>query len=337
MAGPDEDLTEETMISTYFAPLASGVAGAFGLADDCALITPAPGHDLVVKTDPIAEGVHFLAGDAPEDIAWKALAVNVSDLAAKAATPRAYLMAISFPTAPQRGWLEAFTRGLAEAQAAFAMHLIGGDTDRRPGPVTISMTVFGEVTRDAYVPRAGAAPGDQLFVSGTLGDAALGLELRRDPMLAHQLGVRPEDTRYLVNRSRRPQPRLALRTALVRHARAAMDLSDGLAKDLGRMMRAAHTGARVAFEALPVSPPARAVLGHFDDADAKIAATGDDYEILAAVGPEDVAGFVAMAALAGVPVTRIGMVTAEPEVIIQKGGIAMAFPSLGYDHFAART
>ena len=134
---------EEGIVQGFLAPLAAGYAGAFGLADDCAAITPTPGHDLVVKTDPVAAGVHFLADDAPEDIAWKALAVNVSDLAAKAAVPRAYLLALSFPVAPRRAWIERLAKGLAEAQAAFGMHLVGGDTDRRPGPITLSVTVFG--------------------------------------------------------------------------------------------------------------------------------------------------------------------------------------------------
>ena len=125
------------------APLSAGYPGAFGLRDDCAAITPTPGHDLIVKTDPVAEGVHFSADDAPEDIGWKALAVNVSDLTAKGARPLAYLMALSFPDPPSAAWMRRFTQGLAAAQTAFGMHLIGGDTDRRPGPITISITVFG--------------------------------------------------------------------------------------------------------------------------------------------------------------------------------------------------
>ena len=124
---------EDSIIQSFLAPLAAGYPGAYGLLDDCAAITPTLGHDLIVKTDPVAAGVHFFADDAPEDIAWKALAVNVSDLAAKAAVPRAYLMALSFPEAPTADWMRRFAKGLGDAQAAFGMHLIGGDTDRRPG------------------------------------------------------------------------------------------------------------------------------------------------------------------------------------------------------------
>src|SRR5438552_6732719 len=179
----DERLHGEEAIIRLLAPLARGAPGAFGLEDDCALITPAPGTELVLKTDPVAEGVHFLADDAPEDIAWKALAVNVSDLAAKAARPLGYLMALSFPEAPTARWLARFAAGLQAAQASFGCHLLGGDTDRRPGPLTISISIVGEVEAGRMVRRGTARPGEALFVSGSLGDAALGLALRKNPAL----------------------------------------------------------------------------------------------------------------------------------------------------------
>ena len=160
---------EESLIQEFLAPLAAGYPGAFGLTDDCAAFTPTAGCDLVVKTDPVAADIHFFPDDAPEDIGWKALAVNVSDLAAKAATPRAYLMALSFPEAPNRDWMQRFAAGLSQAQQAFGMHLIGGDTDRRPGPVTVSITVFGEVPAGRMVRRGTAKAGDLICVSGTLG------------------------------------------------------------------------------------------------------------------------------------------------------------------------
>src|SRR6476620_6391259 len=179
-----EPLQGEEAIIRLLAPLAQGAPGALGLEDDCALLAPAPGSELVLKTDPVAEGVHFLADDAPEDIAWKALAVNVSDLAAKAARPLGYLMALSFPEPPGVAWLARFAAGLQAAQSAFGCHLLGGDTDRRPGPLTITITIVGEVETGRMVRRATARPGDALFVSGTLGDAALGLLLRKDQALA---------------------------------------------------------------------------------------------------------------------------------------------------------
>ncbi len=146
---------EDAIVQTYFAPLAAGYAGAFGLRDDCAVVTPGAGMDLVVKTDPVRAGVHFFANDPPADIAWKALAVNISDLAAKGAVPIAYVMSLSFPEVPTEDWLRSFTSGLAEAQAAFGCHLAGGDTDKAGGPISIAITAFGAVPAGRMVRRGG--------------------------------------------------------------------------------------------------------------------------------------------------------------------------------------
>ena len=168
---------EESLIQGYLAPLAAGFPGAFGLQDDCALLTPEPGTELVLKTDPVMAGVHFFPDDAPDDIAWKALAANVSDLAAKGAQPLAYLMALALPVAPKHAWMQRFVLGLGQAQQAFGCHLIGGDTDRRPGPLTITPMVIGEIPCGQMVRRSAALSGDIICVSGSLGDASLGLAL----------------------------------------------------------------------------------------------------------------------------------------------------------------
>ncbi len=331
---------EEAIIQTYLEPLAAGFAGALGLKDDCAVLSPAAGMDLVLKTDPIAEGVHFLADDAPADIGWKALAVNVSDLAAKGARPVAYLMALSFPTAPSRGWMAGFAAGLAEAQAAFGITLAGGDTDRRPGPVTISITVLGEVPHGGMIQRATARAGDALYVTGTLGEAALGLKFRLEPGLADRLSLSDDDRQSAIDRYRRPQPRLALREAVRAHARAAMDLSDGLAKDLGRMARASGCGARVALQDLPLGAAGAAAVAadgaHWRD----VVASGDDYELLIAVAPDRMADFERAAAEAradgegGVAVTRIGTMTSEGGVHLFKPDGSLFVPTRGgWDHF----
>jgi thiamine-monophosphate kinase len=331
---------EEPIIQEFLAPLASGYAGAFGLLDDCAAITPTPGHDLVVKTDPVAAGVHFLPDDPPADIAWKALAVNVSDLAAKAAVPRFYLMALSFPTAPTRGWMRAFAGGLAEAQAAFGMLLIGGDTDRRPGPATISITVFGEVPTGRMVRRGTARPGDLLYVTGSLGAAAIGLALQREPHLAQEWGIGTDAVARAIRRFRRPEPRLALRPALLEHARAAMDLSDGLAKDLGRMCRASGCGAQVRLERVPHEGAVAAAVARDPARWHDVIASGDDYEILAAVPPEKANAFedTARAAVSALPepfaVTCIGEMTASGEVDFRDaGGRPFPLARTGWDHF----
>jgi thiamine-monophosphate kinase len=327
-------LRGEEAIIRLLAPLAAGYPGAFGLEDDCALVTPEPGTELVLKTDPIAEGVHFLTGDAPEDIAWKALAVNVSDLAAKGAKPIGYLMALSFPEAPAQAWMARFAAGLRAAQEQFGCHLIGGDTDRRPGPLTVTITVLGSVPQGRMVRRGTAKPGEVLFVSGTLGDATLGLALRQMPDLAKAWGLSPEDGAHLRRRYLRPEPRLELAAALRAHASAAMDISDGLAKDLGRMCSASGCGARVRFADLPLSVAAAKVVAADPSLRDRIVAGGDDYEILAAVRAEEQAAFEAAAAQAGVSVTCIGSVLAGAGVVIEgPDGQEMPLERTGWDHF----
>jgi thiamine-monophosphate kinase len=330
----DDPVRGEEAIVRALAPLAEGFAGAFGLQDDCALITPAPDTELVLKTDPVAEGVHFLADDDPQDIAWKALAVNVSDLAAKAARPIAYLMALSFPEAPSAGWLSRFAAGLAAAQARFGCHLIGGDTDRRPGPLTIAITLVGEVERGRMVRRGTAGAGEALFVSGTLGDAALGLALRGDVALATAWGLIPTEVEHLRRRYARPEPRLSLAAALREHASAAMDISDGLAKDLARLCAASGCAARVRLADMPLSPAAAKALAADPALARLIVAAGDDYEVLATVPAVKAAQFQASAAEAGVAVTRIGTTASGEGIRIEdRDGRPLDLERTGWDHF----
>jgi len=326
---------EEAIIQGTFAPLARGYPGAFGLTDDAALVTPEPGTELVLTTDAVAEGVHFLPDDLPEDIAWKALAVNISDLAGKGARPIGYLMALSFPALPPADWLAAFARGLADAQASFGCHLIGGDTDRRPGPLTVTITAIGAVLQGRMVRRATARRGDTIFVSGTLGDAALGLDLRKGLQQAARLRLSSTEANHLLRRYARPEPRLGLAEALRAHASAAMDLSDGLAKDLARLCRASNCAGHVRFADIPVSPAAaRALAVDPTGIAARIAASGDDYEILAAVPPAAAGEFVAAAVRAGIPVTAIGVLSSGHDVVIAgPDGRPMLLPSAGWDHF----
>jgi thiamine-monophosphate kinase len=336
MSGEETRIRSEAeLIETYLAPLAAGDPEGVGLGDDCAFLAPPAGALLVLKTDPLAEGVHFLADEAPEDIAWKALAVNVSDLAAKAATPLGYLLALSFPEPPTHGFMRRFAAGLADAQRAFGMRLLGGDTDRRPGPMTVTPTVLGAGPAGARLIRRNARHGDVLFVSGTLGDGALGLALRRDPALATPAGLTEQGAAHLRARYRRPEPRLALARALMAHGRAAMDLSDGLVKDLGRLCRASGTGAIVEAARLPVSAPAQAMLRADPSRLSLVLAGGDDYEVLAAVPPERAAAFAADAAKDGAPVTEIGRLGADPGVqIIGPDGAELDPGTSGYDHFS---
>ena len=329
--------SEDDLVGTYLAPLAAGFAGALGLKDDCAVLVPTPGHELVLKTDPVVAGVHFFADDDPADIAWKALAANVSDLAAKGATPRIYLMALSLAEAPERDWMARFAEGLGAAQRAFGIHLAGGDTDRTPGHFSIAMTVIGEVPAGRMVRRAAAEAGDALYVSGTLGDAALGLALRTDGALAARLGLTADEASHVLRRYLRPEARVALAEALRAHARAAMDLSDGLMKDLGRMCRASGVGARVMAADLPVSPAVRRALAAEPARIRDVVAAGDDYEILAAIPASACADFESAAQRAGVAVTRIGEVTSAREVhVLDAQGVPLAPGRSGWDHFQPR-
>jgi thiamine-monophosphate kinase len=288
----------------------------------------------VLTTDAVAEGVHFFAGDAPADIAWKALAVNVSDLAAKGAQPVAYLMSLSFPARPEPAWLAAFAAGLGAAQTAFGIALAGGDTDRRPGPLSVTITAIGRVPQGRMVRRATARAGNELFLSGTLGDSALGLRLRQDPARAGAMGLDEKGAEALLGRYLRPEPRLALTPHLLSYATAAMDVSDGLVKDCGRLARASGLGAALEAARLPLSEPARTALRHDPDLIQAVLTGGDDYEVLAAVAPGDAEAFREAAMASGVTVSAIGRLAhGEGVAVTGFDGRPLAIRDGGWDHF----
>jgi thiamine-monophosphate kinase len=292
--------SEDELIAQYFAPLA-GPAG-LGLRDDAALLRPPPQRDLVLTTDALVAGVHFFADDPPDAIARKALRVNLSDLAAKGAEPLGFLLNLALPGDWSAPWLAAFAAGLGEDAATYGCPLLGGDTVKTPGPLTLAITALGSVSPGRMPPRFGVKPGDRLYVTGSIGDAALGLRLRlgQGPALAEA------DRRYLLDRYLLPQPRLALAQAMASHARAGMDVSDGFVGDLTKMLRVSDVTARVDLARLPLSAAAAAAVAA-DPALFEIAATGgDDYELIAAVAPESCAEFETAAADAGVAVTCVG-------------------------------
>jgi thiamine-monophosphate kinase len=327
--------SEESIIAEFWAPLAQGFPGALGLKDDCAILSPPPGCDLVATTDAVVVGVHVLADERPAAIAWKALAVNVSDLVAKGASPLAYLMSLSLPEAPERVWLADFAEGLARAQAAFGCRLAGGDTDRAAGPLRVSITAFGTITRGKFVQRATAQVGDHVYVSGTIGDAALGLALRRDPSLAGRWKLDTDARGLLESRFCVPAPPVALAGIVRTYARAAIDISDGLVKDFDRLCRAAHVGGCLEAARVPLSAPATAVVADDHVALESLLTGGEDYEVLAVVAPGRAADFEAAAAAAGRPVTRIGVLS-EPSVgvsVVAADGRALTFNTTGWDHF----
>ncbi|PPC87185.1 MAG: thiamine-phosphate kinase [Hyphomicrobium sp.] len=327
----DRISNETELIQTYLAPLARGCAGALDLSDDAAYISPIPGMDIVISTDPILAGVHFFADDNANDIAWKALAVNVSDLAAKGAMPVAYTMTLAFPDAPERAWMERFASGLAAAQQAFGCHLIGGDTDRTSGPLAIGITAIGQVPTGKMVRRRGARAGDHVFVTGTLGDAALGLKLRSSGSI-FGAKVTDEAKSWLIDRYLRPQPRLQISAVLQRYATAAMDISDGFLKDLRRLC--GPQGIALTFSDLPLSTSARQIIMADIEQRACVLAGGDDYEILFSVMAADKAAMMAAASLLGVCIKEVGVLRNESEILVRDDeGNVIEVSQSGYDHF----
>jgi thiamine-monophosphate kinase len=332
---PRTIISEEELIQQYLAPLAAGAPGAFGLKDDCAVVRPPAGQDLVVTTDALVSGLHFLPDEAPEIIAWRALAVNVSDLAGKGATPLCYLMALALPEAPSADWMMQFAGGLKDAQDHYGLTLIGGDTDRRTNvPLSVTITAMGLVPEGQMVRRTTAKVGDRIFVSGTLGDAALGLALRRNPDSKRFPELDKDQRRFLLDRFLRPTARIELSALLLESASAAMDLSDGLAKDLGRLCKVSGVAARIAFADLPLSGAAARVLAaHPEFAEVPVSG-GDDYEILATIAAGEAEAFEEAALELGVAVTDIGEIVKGSGVTITGAdGNAMVLAKTGYDHF----
>jgi thiamine-monophosphate kinase len=317
---------EFAAIARYFVPLATH-PGSFGLKDDLAWLRPRPGRRLVFKTDAIVVGVHTLLGDAPDLVARKALRVNLSDLAAKGARPLGYLLALMLPPRTGAAWLARFASGLAADQAQFGLPLLGGDLTRTPGPAAISITAIGEAPKRRPLLRAGARRGDAVYVSGTIGDAALGLLV----LTGKLRGIGASHRRFLADRYRLPQPRLALGAAVAPLATAAMDVSDGLVADLGHICDASRCGAEIEAAAVPASP---AALAAGADHLPRRLAGGDDYELLFTVPPRAEARLPALARRAGVALTCIGRIVPRKGVrVLGPNGKPLRLDAGGWQHF----
>jgi thiamine-monophosphate kinase len=322
---------EDSLIARYFRPLATD-PGAFDLGDDAAVLKAA-GEDIVVTTDAIVEGVHFLPDDPADTIARKALRVNLSDLAAKGATPAGFVLTLALRTADD-AWLKPFARGLGEDAALFDCPLLGGDTVSTPGPLMISITAFGRVPEGRLVHRSGAQPGDRVVVTGTIGDAALGLAVLKGGATAPVLAdVAVHAT--LVDRYRVPQPRNALAKAIRDHAHASMDVSDGLAGDLAKLCAASGVSAVIDAPSIPLSAAAARLLARGTVGIEAVVSGGDDYEILCAISENQWPAFVQAAGMAGVAVTSIGTVISGASVpkFLDGQGSEIVLPRLSYSHF----
>jgi thiamine-monophosphate kinase len=319
-------LSEFDLIARYFtrAPLSPSVA--LGVGDDCALLSPTPGMQLAISSDMLVEGRHFFAGADPLQLGHKCLAVNLSDLAAMGAKPLAFTLALALPEA-KAGWLEPFSTGMLALADMHACDLIGGDTTK--GPLNICITIFGEVPAGAALRRDAAQSGDDVWISGTLGDARLALAGYR-----HELALDEHTLNTAAQRMHAPTPRVALGLALRGIAHAAIDISDGLVGDLGHILERSGAGASINADALPAGPM---LAGQPSDIRRRFAlAGGDDYELCFTAPADRRDDVLAAARATGTPVTRIGCIEATPGLrITDDAGTALPLSLTSFDHFAS--
>lgn len=315
---------EFDLIARHFTRATPGAV--LGVGDDCALLAPTPGMQLAVSTDMLLEGRHFSPQDSPAGLGHKSLAVNLSDLAAMGATPRWATLAIALPE-ENDAWLTAFARGFFRMADMHAIELVGGDTTR--GALTISLTVMGEVPPGQALRRDGAQAGDEIWVSGVIGSAALALAYRQGRLFMEQI-----DAAKVLPALYLPTPRIELGLALRGLASSAIDISDGLLGDLGHILERSHVGATLEFSALPTLPVTQAYLHEVVARDCVLAG-GDDYELCFTAPASKRNAVLAAAASASVAVTRIGHIHAEPGLtVIDANGQPLHVDKTGYDHFA---
>ena len=302
-------VNEFDLIAQYFAPLAAGFPGSLNLSDDAALLDVPAGQQLVVTKDAIVSGVHFIGDEDAALIAQKLLRVNLSDLAAMGAEPLAYTLAIMLPKDIDSKWLERFAAGLAQDQKTFGISLIGGDTVSTPGVLSFSLTAFGLVPTGAALRRNGAKVGDKVYVSGTIGDSAVGLKIFKNMLAKND---------FLQGRYLLPQPRLALGQSLRGVASSCMDISDGLLQDLAHICKASGVGATIRLMDIPLSPDVAAWMPQLWET---VVAGGDDYELLF-TSSQDVQG-----------ATCIGeIVEGDVVTLLDVMGNSMPYPK-GFSHF----
>jgi thiamine-monophosphate kinase len=323
-------LSEFDLIQEYFQRPHHAARAVLGIGDDCALIAPTPGMQTAISSDMLVEGRHFFAGEDPQRLGHKALAVNLSDLAAMGARPVGFTLALALPAA-DRAWLQGFSQGLFALADAFNIELIGGDTTK--GPLNICITVFGELRPGQALRRSAAQAGDDIWISGTLGDARLALAGYRQE-LAQPLDAAAQ--RAAAVRMHTPVPRVELGVLLAEQglAHAAIDISDGLIGDLGHILKRSGVGATLDVDALPAGD----VLATRDTAlrRAYTAAGGDDYELCFTAPAASRAAILAAAGSVATPVTRVGSIDAQAGLrLVDAGGAALDLQLAGFDHFTS--
>ena len=323
-------MNEFQLIARYFASSPCSKDVLLGIGDDAAVVDVPSGYKLVAAVDTIVEGIHFPVHSDAADIAYRALAVNLSDMAAMGAVPRWFTLSLCIPVIDE-AWMERFASSLKALASRFDVQLAGGDTVK--GPLNISIQILGLVESDRWLTRSGASPGDLIFVSGYPGEAAGGLQLLLHPHDA-RLQAGKQDAQYLINRFLRPEPRVALGRAVRLHASAAMDVSDGLLGDLRKLCESSGCGARLQLDQLPRSESLRAV---FDDKQREqlMLSGGDDYELLFTIAPQHESVVVHAAAACNVICTCIGVMNATSGVSCFRDNQAVTITDAGYDHFAS--
>ena len=336
--GRTKRLDEFALIRRFFAPLAADAPGAFGLGDDAAAVAVAPGRRLIVTTDALVAGVHFPADETAQSVAARLIGVNLSDLAAMGARPAAYVLAIALPRRCDVGWIKAFAGELGRQQKAHRITLIGGDTVATEGPLTACLTALGSVAKGRELRRSGARAGDLVFVSGSIGDATLGLKVVQHGIAG--LGKRHADA--LVGRYRRPRPRVRLGLGLVGLATAAIDVSDGLIADLEHLARASRCTAEIDVERVPLSAAARAAIALDPRLRRRALTGGDDYELAFTTPPSRRDAIAALARRLRLPLTEIGRIRranmggkggTRPVDARDGAGRSLTFADAGYRHF----
>ena len=321
---------EFDLIARFFEPLSRAALGAFALGNDGALLTPPAGTSLVVTKDLMVAGVHYPEGEEPAFLARRLLRVNLSDLAAMGAEAKSYALGLALPADVGDAWVEAFAAGLARDQDEFGVALIGGDTVATEGPAVLSLTAFGTVEGGACLTRSGASAGDDIYVSGTVGDATLGLREVQGGLAA----LPTEDRAALAARFRLPEPRLALGAALVGLVTCAIDVSDGLVADLGHLCAESGVAARVRADAVPLSGPARRALAAGEADIADLVTGGDDYELLFCAPPSARGDMDALGRRFDLALSRIGVMEPEQGVaVVGADGQPLALGRAGYTHF----
>lgn len=317
-------MDEFGLIAKYFKPLSAAHPAGLSLSDDAAILNVPPGHELVVTKDVLSEGVHFIGSEDAPLIAQKALRINLSDLAGMGASPLVYFLGLMLPRSANEGWVERFASGLEQDQRQFAITLAGGDTIATRGLLSLSVTALGIVPTGQALKRSGAKAGDKIFVSGTLGDAALGLLAAQRNL---DSGLAREDRDYLERRYLLPEPRLALGKELRGLAHAAMDISDGLVQDLGHICTVSKCAAVIHVEKLPLSKAAWHAIELSPELGSLVLAGGDDYELLFTV-PPDLTPHVPKNC------TEIGVIKSGNGVtVLGPDGQPLALDQKGYQHF----